>query len=114
MNFPTWIKPVIFGVVIGAIVATTVGFTAGGWMTAGKAEVAANEQADAEVTAALLPICVELASQDSDRSAKIEAIRSKPSYQRTEAMNDSGWTTMPGTDKAERRVASACAEKLLN
>lgn len=114
MTLPSWIKPVIFGVVIGAIVATIVGFTAGGWMTAGKAEVAANEQADAEVTAALLPICVELASRDSNRSAKIEEIRSKPSYQRTEAMNDSGWTTMPGTDKAERRVASACAEQLLN
>jgi hypothetical protein len=114
MSLPTWIKPVLFGVVIGAIVATALGFTTGGWMTASKAEVAANEQADAEVTAALLPICVELASRDSDRDAKLKAIAAKPSYQRNDAMIDSGWTTMPGTEKAERRVAAACADKLLN
>lgn len=114
MNVPTWIKPVLFGVVIGGIGAVALGFTTGGWMTAGKAEVTANEQARAEVAAALLPICLELASQDNRRDTKIEGIRSKPSYQRNEAIMDAGWTTMPGTETSDRRVASVCVEKLLN
>ncbi|MDF1792833.1 MAG: hypothetical protein P1U88_13030 [Thalassobaculaceae bacterium] len=114
MVLPTWIKPVLCGVVIGGIAATVLGFSTGGWITASKAEVVANEQANAEVAAALLPICVELASQDTQRSTKIEGIRSKPSYQRNEAIMDAGWTTMPGTEKSDRRVASVCVEKLLN
>lgn len=114
MNLPTWTKPVLAGVVVGAIGATVLGFTAGGWMTASKAEVVANETAQAEVSAALLPICVELASQDAQRKAKLEDIRAKPSYQRNEAIMTAGWTTMPGTESSDRRVASACVEKLLN
>lgn len=114
MTLPTWIKPLLFGAAIGAVVATVAGFATGFWMTTSKAQVVANEQATAEVSAALLPICVELASRDNQRGSKIEDIRAKPSYQRNEAMMDTGWTTMPGTEDGDRRVASACVEKLLN
>jgi len=83
-------------------------------MTASKAEVVANEQARAEVSAALLPICMELASRDDQRAAKIERIRSAPSYQRIDAIMTAGWTTMPGTEDSDRRVARACVDRLLN
>lgn len=114
MAFPNWTKPAVFGVVVGAFCATVLGFATGFWMTTSKAEVMANEQADAAVSEALLPICVELAGRDTARSEKIEDIRDEPSYQRNEAIMDTGWTTMPGAEEADRRVASACVERLLN
>lgn len=113
MNFPTWTKPVLFGAAIGAVAATILGFTAGGWVTESKAEVVANEQARAEVSEALLPICLELSKMDDERMAKIEKIRAKPSYQRTDELMSAGWTTMPGTETSDRRVATACLEALL-
>lgn len=109
----TWVKPLALGVVVGAIAATGLGFGAGGWMTASKAEVVANEQAQAEVSAALLPICLGLADQDSQRVAKVDGIRSAPPYQRLDVVNSTGWTTMPGTEGADRRVARACVDALL-
>ena len=114
MASTTWIKPALFGAVIGAICVTVIGFSTDFWVTTSKAEVMANEQSDAAVSQVLLPICVELASRDSDRGDKIEAIRAKPSYQRNEAIMNAGWTTMPGAEQGDRRVASACVASLLN
>ena len=64
MDIPKWLKPGIFGVVIGAAALPIVGFSWGGWVTSGTAEKMASERARLEVVAALVPICVEQSSQD--------------------------------------------------
>lgn len=37
MNTPGWLKPGIYGAVIGAVIVGVVGFTWGGWVTGGTA-----------------------------------------------------------------------------
>jgi len=113
MSVKIWVKPLAFGAVCGAIAAIGLGFGMGGWTTASKAEVIANEQSRAEVSAALLPICLDLSDQDIQRASKIDKIRSAPSYQRMDVVSSTGWTTMPGTEGPDRRVARACIDALL-
>ena len=59
MKIPIETKPALWGMAGGAIAATIVGFTWGGWVTGGRAETDATRQIDAAVVAALAPVCVE-------------------------------------------------------
>ena len=38
MKIPNWLKPGIYGAVVGALVLTTVGFAWGGWVTGATAQ----------------------------------------------------------------------------
>ena len=113
MNYSAWTKPVILGVFIGAAGAIGLGFGMGGWVTTSKATVVANQQARSEVSAALLPICLDLSAKDSERASKIEKIKAAPIYQRNEALLSTGWATMPGTTSSDSRVARECADALM-
>lgn len=112
MDFPSSTKPAAMGAVAGAVALAIVGFTWGGWMTASKAAMAASNQSEAAVVAALLPICVQQAGADPNTVAKIAEIKGASSYQRSEMVTNAGWATMPGATGADRGVARACAEAL--
>lgn len=114
MTLPIWIKPALIGGVVGAIVLAVVGFGWGGWLTAGKAEVASINHAQMEVAAVLVPICVEQASDDPMGAGKLAKIKDASSYKRAEMVMDAGWATMPGAENADRRIASDCASELTN
>jgi hypothetical protein len=110
----TWLKPGIWGVVIGSILTMIVGFSWGGWTTSSTARQQAMIQSDGAVTAALVPIC--LAGKKADVSyakklAQLTAITS--SYEQTEFVMKTGWATFPGQADPNRAVAEACATALL-
>jgi pimeloyl-ACP methyl ester carboxylesterase len=65
MNTPEWLKPVALGVVIGAIAASTIGFSWGGWVTGGTAAKMANALSHDKVIAALVPVCVGMSRADT-------------------------------------------------
>lgn len=114
METPSWAKPAIFGGVIGAICLGVVGFAGAGWMTAGKADVVSADRATADVVAALLPICVHQAEADPKYAARLTSLKDKQqSFQQTQAVEDWGWATMPGSDRTNSRVAVACAKSLI-
>jgi hypothetical protein len=69
-----WLKPGIWGVVVGSILTMIVGFSWGGWATSGTVQQMAARQADAAVTAVLVPICV--AGQTNPNRAVAEACAS--------------------------------------
>jgi len=52
------LKPGIWGAVLGSILTMIVGFSWGGWTTGTTARQMGMTQADAAVTAALVPICL--------------------------------------------------------
>lgn len=113
METPNWVKPAIFGGVVGAICLGVVGFAGAGWMTADKARVVSSDKATAEVVAALLPICVHQAEADPKFAARLTSLKGEQqSYQRSQSVEKWGWATMPGSDKTNARVARACAEAL--
>lgn len=112
MNIPEWLKPGAWGFVVGGVAISIVGFSWGGWMTGGSANLMANDRAESQVTAALVPVCLEMSRTDPNRAAKIETIKNAPTYNRQSVLMDTGWATAPGTSKPDRQLATACLDGL--
>jgi hypothetical protein len=109
-----WIKPGIWGAVIGSILTMIVGFSWGGWMTSNSGRQEAVRHGDAAVVAALLPTCLAREKADGARTTKLGELKGMTSsYQQTDFVMKSGWATFPGSDEPNRGVAEACAAALL-
>jgi hypothetical protein len=110
----TWMKPGIWGAVIGSIFTMIVGFSWGGWMTSSTATRAAAQQADVAVTTTLVPICLAQEKVDGSKGKKLGELRAiTSSYEQTDYVMKSGWATFPGKTDPNRDVAEACASALL-
>jgi alpha/beta superfamily hydrolase len=91
-----------------------VGFSWGGWMTAGTADKIAAERADSAVVAALTPICVEKFLQNSDAKANLAVLQKISSnWEQGQYLEKGGWVTQPGATSSDYHLARACAEKLV-
>ena len=112
MTFPEWTKPAVYGAVTGAIAATVIGFNWGGWTTGSTAEQMAINFANEEVTQAMVPVCLDMATADPERIAKLASIRDAKGYNRRQAIMSTGWATLPGTKEPNRDLAEACVEGL--
>jgi hypothetical protein len=113
MNVPEWLKPALYGAASGAAALAIVGFVWGGWVTGGTAKQMATAQAQREVVAALVPICIEQSKQDPqvvETLAELETASS--SFKRRDMLMEAGWATMPGSSDPDRNVARACADQL--
>jgi alpha/beta superfamily hydrolase len=71
---PQWI-PAVWGVVVGSVATMIIGFSYGGWTTSAIAASLAKQQADAAVTAALVPVCLAQAKIDHAVLKKVGASR---------------------------------------
>jgi hypothetical protein len=112
MNTPEWLKPGIYGAVIGAVLVGVVGFTSGGWVTGGTAHDRAMAMSRTDVVASMVPVCLDMARSDPAQADKLATIRAASTYQRRDALMAAGWATMPGTDAPDRDIAQACLAAL--
>jgi len=112
MNIPEWLKPGLYGAMVGAAALAIVGFSWGGWVTGGKATQMAASQAQLEVVAAMVPICIQQSSEDPEVVATLARLKDASSYERGEMLMKAGWATMPGSSDPDHYVARACVEKL--
>lgn len=112
MKIPEWVKPGFWGAAIGAVALAIVGFTWGGWVTAGTAQEMAAEQTRIELVKALVPICIEQSKEDPKRQERLAELEKESSWARSEKLMTIGWATMPGAEKAYPAVADACMEQL--
>lgn len=111
---PNWIKPGVWGVVVGSVVTMIIGFSYGGWTTSSTAARLAKQQADVAVTTALVPICVAQSRADGAAAKKLGELRAiTSSYEQQEFVTKTGWATVPGSESPNREVAEACASALL-
>jgi len=109
-----WIKAGVWGAIIGSILTMIVGFNWGGWTTSTTANQAAIKRADAAVTAALIPICLDQVKVDAAKGKKLGELRAfTASYDQTDFVMKSGWATFPGKADPNRDVAEACAAALV-
>ena len=109
-----WIKPGVWGAVVGGILTMIVGFNWGGWTTSSTANHAAIQQADAAVTTAFIPICLAQAKVDATKGTKLGELKAlTTSYDQTDFVMKAGWATFPGKADPNRDVAEACASALL-
>lgn len=112
MNIPEWLKPGLYGAVIGAMAVSIVGFSWGGWVTGSGANKMAAAQAHNEVIAAMVPVCLNKSRTDSNRAMKLATIKEASRYKRRDAIMEAGWATMPGVEAPDRDLAQACIEVL--
>lgn len=109
-----WIKPGVWGAIIGSFLTMIVGFNWGGWTTSSTANHVATQRADTAVTTAFIPICLAQEKVDAtkgDKLAQLKAITT--SYEQTDFVMKAGWATFPGQADPNRNVAEACASALV-
>jgi hypothetical protein len=109
---PSWLKPAVWGVIVGAVVTMIVGFNWLGWTLGSTAERLAVERTNAAVIAALTPSCVARFMQQPGASAKLVEFQKIDSWKRQEFIEASGFATQRGEKAAHSGVAGACAEEL--
>lgn len=108
MTFPEWTKPGAYGALGGAVAVSIIGFSWGGWTTAGGAQEMADNFAAEQVTLAMVPVCLGLSEADAERASILATLQEASSFQRRNAMMETGWATLPGTDAPSRDLADAC------
>ena len=113
MKVPAWIKPGLWGAVLGAVATMFIGFNWGGWTTGSSAEKMAVERAESAIVVALTPHCMAQARLDPESETLLTELAAITStFQRRNFVRDAGWATMPGEEEANRDLASACARAL--
>ena len=112
MNLPIWLKPAAYGAVAGAAAIAIAGFSWGGWVTGGSAREMADNQAQLEVVAALVPVCVEQSRLDPNAASTLASLEDESRYKRSDMLMTTGWATMPGSTDPNRAVAKACMDTL--
>ena len=105
-------KTFTWGAVTGAIALTVVLFTTGIAVSGSSAERQARMKANTAVAARLAEICIAQYEVDSDKIAKLAAMKDLSTWQRGNYVNQQGWATMPGSDSGASDVASECALRL--
>ena len=96
----------------GAIVLAVIGFNWGGWVTTGTAEVMAKETAANAVAERLGSICVAQFNRDSEKGQKLNEMKEKDTWDKGRYIEKQSWAIMPGDEKADSKVADACAQQL--
>ena len=112
MNVP-WLKPGIWGAIIGSVITMILGFSWMGWMLGGTAERLAMERSNTAVVVALTPVCTSKFMGQPNAAAKLKELQAVESWKQQEFVETGGWATMTGEKAPNSGVASACAEQLL-
>ncbi|HEY7649269.1 MAG TPA: hypothetical protein VID04_09725 [Methylomirabilota bacterium] len=111
-NVP-WLRPGIWGVVIGVIGTILVGFSWMGWTLGSTAERMAVERSSAAVVVALTPACVASFLQQPNAATKLAEFRKVDSWRQRQYVEDGGWATPRGDKSPNSGLANACAEELV-
>jgi hypothetical protein len=107
------IKPVLWGVVVGAVGMAIIGFWSLGWTLGSTADRMAKDRADAAVVDALTPVCVAGFEAQADAAAKLTEFKKiSSSWDQRSFIEKGGWATVPGSGTPNSDVARACAERL--
>ncbi|MFH1805393.1 MAG: hypothetical protein ABID63_10955 [Pseudomonadota bacterium] len=114
-NIPVWLKPGIWGAVLGVMAFVIIGFSTGWLTTHGAATERADAQEKTAVTNALSTLCVARfkLQTPTNQSLQLAALKEESSYKRREFVASNGWATTPGSDAADNDVAGACADELM-
>jgi len=113
MQVPQWVKPGVWGAVIGAVAMMIIGFSWWGWTLGSTAEHMAQERANTAVVALFTPICVESFMKQSDAMAKLTEFHQTAAWRQTEFIAKGGWATASGSTTPHAAVAKACADQLV-
>ena len=103
----------VVSAIAGAIALAIIGFSWGGWVTAGTAQEMAEEKAENAVIDRLVPICVSQYKEDPEKDIKLKELKDTSGWQKGDFVEKQGWATLPGEAKPNRRVAEECAKRIM-
>jgi aminoglycoside phosphotransferase (APT) family kinase protein len=108
-----WLKPAVWGAIVGSVTTMIVGFSWMGWVLGGTAERMAVARTDAAVVVALTPSCVSRFMQQPQAAAKLKELQAIDTWKQREFLEAGGWATPSGEKTPHSGVASACVEQLI-
>ena len=97
-----------WGLVLGAGIATIVGFNWGGWTTRGTSQ----QMTEAALLSTRAAICVAQFARGPKYQERLKELKATNSWERSAVIEKGGWDRMPGEAKAEPTVGRACADGL--
>jgi hypothetical protein len=117
MKVPSWVKPGIWGMVIGAAAWWVVLAGGLGWMSGTAAKQFADNQTLAAVVATATPYCVARFQQQPNAVTSWQALKkSAADYNQTDYVIKGGWAKLSGQkpdSDFSAAVADSCATQLL-
>lgn len=108
-----WLKPAIWGVVVGSVATMIIGFNWMGWVLGSTAERMASERSNSAVVVALTPACVASFMGQPNAAVKLAEFRKVDSWRQRQYVEEGGWATPRGDKSPNSGLANACAEELL-
>ena len=108
-----WLKPAVWGAVVGAVTTMIVGFSWMGWVLGGTADRMATERTNTALVGALTPTCVSRFMQQPNAAVKLKEFQAIDTWKQREFVEAGGWATAGGDKAPNSSVASACAEQLV-
>jgi hypothetical protein len=113
MKIPENLAPMLQGAAAGAIGLALIGFTAGGWLTAGSADALVKQKSSSAVVAALAPICHDNFRRSSDAPARLVELKKASTWEQANLVEKAGWAKMPGSTSTDSAMARACADLIV-
>ena len=108
-----WLKPALWGGVLGVVVTMVVGFSWLGWVLGSTADRMARERTDAAVVVAMTPACVAHFMVQPKAAQKLAELRQTDSWRQREIIEGGGGATIGESATANSALATAYAEQLL-
>jgi hypothetical protein len=110
----TWIKPGIWGAVIGVVGIMVLGFWTFGWMLGSKAELMPVDRANEAVAVALGPMCAAKFFAQADASTKLAELKKLGSdYSQRDVVDKGGWATVANSTVPAYRLTAECTKQIL-
>ena len=107
------IKPLVWGIISGAIGLLIVVFWTGWVVTSNTSEVQGKKLAKEAVLEQLVPICVAQYLQDPNKIERFAELKEKSYWQRDDYVEKIGWSNMPGSESSVRGVADKCEKQII-
>lgn len=107
-----WLKPAVWGAIVGSVGTMIIGFSWMGWVLGGTAERMAADRSNSAVIVALTPACVARFMQQPNAALKLAEFQKIDSWRQAQFVEEGGWATPRGGTTPNSGVANACAEEL--
>jgi hypothetical protein len=107
------IKPLLWGVVTGAVLTLIVIFSSGLAVTKGSAQEQAEQMTREAVVDKLATICVAKFKKDPKKDQKFNELKETPTWERVDYLKKQGWAKMPGIKKHKYNVYYECADRIV-
>ncbi len=100
--------------ILAAIAAVLLGFSWGGWVTAGTSRTMAATAVSAAVGKLATDVCIERFKALPDYAARLAELKAMPdNYKQRQYVESGGWATMPGETAPTRGAAEGCSRAIV-